>query len=330
MFRFENPYYFAWLCLIPLFYFLYLFSRSRSQKNLLKLGDLLLLKKEISEEFKFQKFKHIAFLLGFFFCAIALVNPQFGKRMEKVRSSNVDIMLALDVSSSMLASDIQPSRLQRAQLWIKQFTERFSAERIGLICFAGNAYLQSPLTTDIATIQLISSMASPQTIGTQGTSIAAAIDQANKAMRDQNGNHKILVLITDGEDHEENVLTGVKKAKENGISIITVPIGKEEGAYVPELNNNANSYKIDKDGKYVISIPNRKLLNEIAQEGQGEMIEINSGDAVFDHLKKRFSIIAKQETTMQSFSNYESYFQYFLFIGICFFIADYLIARPRR
>lgn len=137
-------------------------------------------------------------------------------------------MLALDVSSSMLASDIQPSRLQRAQLWIKQFTERFSAERIGLICFAGNAYLQSPLTTDIATIQLISSMASPQTIGTQGTSIAAAIDQANKAMRDQNGNHKILVLITDGEDHEENVLTEVKKRKRMVLALSQCQLEKKK------------------------------------------------------------------------------------------------------
>ncbi len=329
MFRFEEQNYFLLLLALPLIYFLYKWSIRKSEQKLNILGDYQILKRQISNPFKYQNYKIILFLLATTFSILALVNPQFGKRMEKVKSSNVDIFIALDLSTSMLAEDIQPNRLQRAQLWIKQFTERFSSEKIGLITFAGNAYIQSPLTTDIATIQLISSMASPKTIGTQGTSIAAAIEQATKAMQEQDGNHKILIIITDGEDHEDNVISEANKAKAQGISIITVPIGKDEGAYIPDIMSTSNSYKIDKDGKFIVSKPNRKLLQEIAESTQGEMIEITSGDEVFENLKKRFALISKQETTMQSFNNYESYFQYFLFLGICLYIAELLIQRPK-
>lgn len=329
MFRLEEESYLFILLLLPILFFTYNYAKQYRQKIFSKLGEREILEPELSPQIKYFKWKSILFLLGFLFCILALINPQFGKQTEKVQSSNVDIFIALDVSTSMLAEDIQPNRLQRAQLWIKQFTERFPSERIGLISFAGNAYLQSPLTTDIATIQLISTTLTPQSIGTQGTSLAAAINQAYDVMQDQNGNHKVLILITDGEDHEEEVMTAVKKAANKGISIITVPIGKEEGAYIPVSTAAGRSFKIDKDGKYILSKPNRTLLREIAIEGKGEMIEITNGDEVFDSLKKRFALISKKATTMQSFSNYASYFQYFLFFGICFFIVDLLIVRKK-
>jgi Ca-activated chloride channel family protein len=330
MFRLEEIGYLSLLLVIPVFYILLLNYQRQKNATWDKLGiaktlqNSRLLKKD-----KFN-FKFILFLIIAFFGILALTNPQYGKKKEKIKTQNVDVFIALDVSQSMLCTDIKPDRLSRAQIWIKQFLDRFHSERIGFISFAGSAYLHSPLTTDIPTINLMASMAGPKNIGTQGTAIADAIRLATKSFADEEGFHKVILLISDGEDHEGEAVDAAKQAAEKGITIFTIPVGTEQGAPVPNMNYGTNSYKTNEKGELITSKPNRQLMQEIADATQSELLEIQNGDASFDILKKRFALLSKKDVTYNSFSSYESYFQYLLFIAFGLLIFETITMRRKN
>lgn len=329
MFRLESGYYLLLLLAIPVFYLLYLNYKQKQDKSWNKLGVTETLKRSILEPGNLFKRKFILFNLVMLFSALTLTNPQFGKKKEKVKSQNVDVFLALDVSTSMLCSDIKPDRLARAQVWIKQFLDRFKSERIGFISFAGSAYLNAPLTTDLATIQLMSSMAGPKNIGTQGTALSDAIELAIKSFGDEQGFHRIIILLTDGEDHEGEAIESAKKAAQKGISVITIPVGTEQGGPMPVFGSTGENYRTDESGQLIITKPNRKLLEEIASAGQGEMLELENSEYGFDRLKNRFAQLAKKELTYQSFSTYQSYFQYILFLTLALLIFETLTTRRK-
>ncbi len=330
MFRLESGYYLLLLLAIPVIYMLFLNYKNKQENSWKKLGIADTLKQSILSSGKLFKRKFILFNLVILFSAISLTNPQFGKKKEKVKSQNVDVFLALDVSTSMLCSDIKPDRLARAQVWIKQFLDRFKSERIGFISFAGSAYLNSPLTTDLATIQLMSSMAGPKNIGTQGTAISDAIELAIKSFGEEQGFHRILIILTDGEDHEGEAIESAKKAAQKGISIITIPVGTEQGGPMPVFGSTGENYRTDESGQLIITKPNRKLLEEISTAGQGELLELENSEYGFDQLKNRFAQLAKKELTYQSFSTYQSYFQYILFLALAVLIIETLTIRRKN
>ena len=330
MFRLESGYYLLLLLAIPVFYLLFLNYKKLLENSWSKLGIAATLKQSILGSGRLFKRKFILFNLVILFSVVSLTNPQFGKKKEKVKSQNVDVFLALDVSTSMLCSDIKPDRLARAQVWIKQFLDRFKSERIGFISFAGSAYLNSPLTTDLATIQLMSSMAGPKNIGTQGTAISDAIELAIKSFGEEQGFHRILIILTDGEDHEGEAIESAKKAAQKGISIITIPVGTEQGGPMPVFGNAGENYRTDESGQLIITKPNRKLLEEIATAGQGELLELENSEHVFNQLKNRFAQLAKKELTYQSFSTYQSYFQYILFLALAVLIFETLTIRRKN
>jgi len=330
MFRLESGYYLLLLLAIPVLYMLFLNYKNKQENSWKKLGIADTLKQSILSSGKLFKRKFILFNLVILFSAISLTNPQFGKKKEKVKSQNVDVFLALDVSTSMLCSDIKPDRLARAQVWIKQFLDRFKSERIGFISFAGSAYLNSPLTTDLATIQLMSSMAGPKNIGTQGTAISDAIELAIKSFGEEQGFHRILIILTDGEDHEGEAIESAKKAAQKGISIITIPVGTEQGGPMPVFGSTGENYRTDESGQLIITKPNRKLLEEIATAGQGELLELENSEYGFNQLKNRFAQLAKKELTYQSFSTYQSYFQYILFFALALLIFETLTIRRKN
>lgn len=329
MIQLDQSVYFILLLIIPFIWLLSYVKQKNQDKQISAWGDKNVVVQNIHTLPAKFRLKSVLFFVGMLFSILALVNPQFGKRTQKVRSSSSEIILALDLSESMLAEDVLPSRLSRAQLWISQFVERFPSEKVGLISFAGNAHLQSPLTTDISTIKLMSSLAHPSSISTQGTSLSAAIELATKSFSTQSGNHRILILISDGEDHEGEALEAAAAALRKGIHVFTVPIGTDEGAKIPQLVQGMGKYKTSANGEQIITKPNRKLLREIASKGEGQMLDISSGEAVFDILKNEFSKIAKKDIAMQSFDDYESYFQYLLIFGIILFGIEICIGRKK-
>lgn len=322
MFRIEEIGYSVLIILLPLMLLLKIYMQSRSQKLWSSLGNLVQLKKSVSSDSKVAYRKFIFLCISLFLIVITLANPQFGQKREKVKSQNAEIFIALDVSQSMEASDIKPSRIARAKLLIKQITEKFSADKIGLISFAGDAYLQSPLTTDIATIQLLSDMLTPSAMPAQGTSISSALKMAIKSFPKKDGFHKMLILISDGEDHEGESLEIAKQAAKEGITIISIPIGTEEGSYVPNPPGSVEAYKRDKSGELIKTRPNRALLQEISEAGGGMLLEIEQGENLYTELRKKMGNMMKKDLSYQSFNDYESYYQFPLFLALVLLILD--------
>ncbi|MEP7197870.1 MAG: VWA domain-containing protein [Saprospiraceae bacterium] len=316
MFRLESPYYFLLLLLLLIVYLSYSFFENNSKKYWNKLGNLSTLKRSLNQNIKQVQIQKILFYASLFFIVICLVNPQFGMKKQKVKSQSAEIIIALDISQSMMAEDIKPNRLSRAKIWIKQFTDRFPSEKIGLITFAGNAYLQSPITTDVATINLAASIADPQLASTQGTSISEAIQLAIKSFVSQEGFHKLLIVITDGEDHEGEAIEAANEAYKHGISIVCIPMGTDEGSPIPIRTESGNDYKRDKEDNTILTKPNKELLQQICAQSNGLMLDLNTGDEVFVKLKEKIKSILKKETNYQSFNELEPYFQWPLLISI--------------
>lgn len=316
MFRIESPYYFAFLIGIPLLIILSQFLIHRSNQLWKKLGNQDILSANFKSQSKNIRTKQVLIFLTYFFLVITIANPQYGLKKQKVKSQTAEIMIALDISQSMMAEDIKPNRLSRAKLWIKQFTDRFQGSKIGLISFAGNAYLQSPITSDAASINLLSSISDPQLASTQGTSLSAAIDLAIKSFSTQEGHHKLLLLITDGEDHEGEAVEEARRASNAGISIVCLPIGTEQGSPIPITYNNTNDVKRDKEGKVVYTKPNLKLLSEVSSAADGMVLDLNQGDQVFEYIQEKVKSILKKETSIQAFNEFESYYQIPLLLAI--------------
>jgi Ca-activated chloride channel family protein len=330
MFRLEEIGYLILLIGLPVVYLIYINYRRQQNIAWEKLGNSKTLKNSrLIDKDKFS-LKFILFLTVAGLSVLSLTNPQYGKKKEKIQSQNVDIFIALDVSQSMLCTDIKPDRLSRAQLWIKQFLDRFHSERVGFISFAGSAYLHSPLTTDIPTVNLMATMAGPKNIGTQGTAIADAIRMATKSFGDDEGYHKVILLISDGEDHEGEAIEAAKQAAAKGISIFTIPVGTDQGGPVPNMNYGSENYKTDNEGKVIISKPNRQLLKEIADATQADLLEIQNGDLSFETLKKKFALLSKKDVTYHSFSSYESYYQYILFLAFGLLVFETIITRRKN
>ncbi|NOT38260.1 MAG: VWA domain-containing protein [Saprospiraceae bacterium] len=330
MFKIESPYYLILLLLIPLGFALYPLLKSRSERVWSKLGNSKLLLQSFRTSERFKKVKLLLFLGAGIFLIIALANPQYGLKKQKVKSQNAEIIIALDISQSMLAEDIKPNRLERAKLWINQFTKKFQNSKLGLINFAGNAYLQSPVTTDIASINLLTSMSDPQLVSTQGTSLSAAIELSRKSFSSQEGQHKLLIIITDGEDHEGNAIEEAKKAFNNGITILCMPIGTDQGAPIPYKINSQIEYKRDKDGNIIYTKPNLKLLSDIANASGGLLLNLDSGELVFNQIQEKIKSVLKKETLFQAFNEYESYYQIPLFLAIlCLFLYIYFHEKEK-
>lgn len=329
MFRIEESVYLYLFLLLPVLYLLYNYAQRKNETTLVKLGDLHLLRKLRLITLDKTGHKFILFLGILILTIVSLANPQFGKKKEKAKTQNIDVYLALDVSQSMLCQDIKPDRLSRAQLWIKQFIERFPSERLGFISFAGSAFLHTPLTTDLATIYNMVAAASPRNLGTQGTAIADAIQLAEKSFAKEEGFHKVIIILSDGEDHEGEIVEAARKAKEKGITLFTIPLGTDQGGPIPSMYQGGSNFRMDTEGNLIITKPNRSLLKQIAEEGGGEMFEIQSGDTGFETLRNKFNALARKEITYQSFSSYNSYFQYFLGLAILLLILETLIIRKK-
>ncbi len=331
MFRFEHPEHLYALALLPvvaLFFIAMLYARRRAIR---RFGSTQLMQRLMPE---MSRYKHtIKFgllLFALFFLIIGWANPQWGSKKEKVQRRSVDVFLALDISRSMLATDIPPARLERAKRFAQELADALRGERIGLILFAGNAYLQVPLTTDYAAVNLFLRSANPDMAPTQGTAIGAAINLAERSFEPDNTSHKAMVLISDGENHEEEALEEARIARDNGLLLFTVGVGTAEGSFIPIQDRGRQDYKRDQSGNPVRSRLNEEMLRNIARTGDGVYFNLSSGsEQVIEALQERINNIEKQEFEQRSFSNYESYFQYFIAMAIALLLVEFFISYRR-
>jgi len=269
--------------------------------------------------------KFILFCLALAALVIALADLQSGSRIEKIKRKGIDLMICLDVSNSMLAQDIRPCRLERAKQAIAKLIERLEGDRIGLIIFAGKAYTQLPITTDYASAKLFVSIVNTTMVPTQGTAIGDALKLAASSFGESKHNRAI-VLITDGEDHEGQVLEQAEAAAKEGIYIYTIGMGLAEGAPIPVFSGDIQTgYKKDRDGNTIISKLDETILKQIADAGKGMYVRANNSDAGLNQVFNDLDKIEKSDIESKQFSDYESRFQYFVALALFILIIDLFV-----
>ncbi len=288
-----------------------------------------------------SRYKHIVkfglLMLAITFLAVAWANPQWGSKRQPVKRKGIDLFVALDISQSMLAEDVSPSRLERSKRFSQQLVDELASNNIGVILFACNAFTSAPLTTDYAFAKLVLATANPTQAGAQGTSVGEAIDQAERSFSEENDNHKALVIITDGEDHDGAAAERAAAARENGTLVFTVGVGEEEGSFIPVTTAGREDYLRDATGNPVRSSMDPTTLENIARSGGGAYFSLsNDASAMVTDLRERIDAIEKREYEQRVFSDYESYFQLFIGIGLLILLVEFLLSyrasrlRPRR
>jgi len=327
MFRFEHPEFLYALALLPvlaLFFSAMLIARRRAIR---RFGNTALMQRLMPEGSKYKHiYKFVLLCIALFLMVIGLANPQWGSKKEEVKRRSVDVFIALDISRSMLAQDIPPDRLERAKRFAQGLVQALRGERIGLIIFAGNAYLQVPLTTDYAAVNLFLKSANPGMAPSQGTAIGDAVQLAERSFDAENQNHKALVVITDGENHDDEATALVREARDNGLLTFTVGVGTDEGSFIPIQTGGREDYQRDQSGNPVRSRLDEDVMRELARTGGGAYFNLASGsDAITAALQERIDSIEKREFEQRSFSAYESYFQFFLAPALLLLLIEFLI-----
>lgn len=331
MFRFENIEYLYAFALVPAFILLYLFARYTKRKAIKSFGDHNLIQHLMEGHSKASPLiKLILFLIAFSFLVIALANPQIGSKPKEVKREGADIMIALDVSNSMLAEDLYPSRLEKAKQSIEHLIDGLKGDRLGIIVFAGEAFVQLPITTDYSAAKLFLDNISPDIMPTQGTNIDNAIYLAMESFGKDVGKNKALIIVTDGEDHEGNPIEVAKEAVEKGITIHTIGIGSATGVPIPDYKYGKKvGFKKDKDGNTVITKLNETALENIAATGNGIYVRATNAEIGFGPVFNEIEKLQKKTFQGKIFTDYDDQFQYFLAGAILFFIIEAFISERK-
>ena len=321
MLRYEHIEYLNLLLGIPVLLIAMLLFNKWRNKSLALFGDNKLVKELMySHSGRKDQIKNILTILIFICLIIGIANPQIGTKMEEVKREGVDLMIAIDLSNSMSAEDIKPNRLERAKLAISRLINKLEGDRIGLIVFAGEAYVQLPITTDYSAAKLFLSTVNTNIVPTQGTEIAKAIDLSVKSFDMENAQNKAIIIITDGESHDEKAIESSQQANKLGIFVHTLGMGLSKGGPIPIYNKygNRTGYRKDRDGKTVVSKLNEDLLQEISSAGGGTYIRANNSKAGLSTLFSEINKMEKKEIGTMVFTEYKDRFQ--LFIGAALFL----------
>ncbi len=330
MIHFQYAEYLISLAAIPIVVLLYFLLIKWKRKAYKKIGDPFLVK-QLTKNFSSKKFriKFIIFLLGFALCGIALAGLVKPDGTQKINRKGTDIMIALDVSKSMLAQDVKPSRLERAKQVISKMIDNAPDDKIGMVIFAGRAYLQMPLTVDHEAAQMYLASASPDDVPTQGTVISQALKMCYAAFNPKEKTYKSILLISDGEDHDDDALKTAKELGKNGILINTIGIGSPQGA--PIMDPETNAYKTDEKGNTVISKLNEEELSKIAQDGNGIYQLYSNTNETAENIKRSIERIATEATVSDSsYESFRQYFQYFLAAALLLFVIEFFISERKK
>jgi Ca-activated chloride channel family protein len=331
--RFAEPTYFALLIPVILVGLFVFWSIARKKKLLNLFGDLpLLLKNAPYISFARQRTKAILILLGLALACIALARLQFGTHLEKLKREGIDIMVAVDLSNSMLARDMKPNRLEKAKQEIRSIINRLAGDRIGLVAFAGEAFVQCPLTLDYAAARMLLSVMDQNTISVQGTSLSSAIEAAQRAFSQLEKKHKVLLLLTDGEDHEGRAVEAAAEARKDGIKIYTVGIGSATGEPIPVVDRKGQQvgFKKDKEGEVIVSRLDEATLQKIALETGGKYYHATAGELELDRIFDEISSMEKKELEGTLVTRYDDRYQWPLLLVIVLAAAEFFVSERKK
>ena len=331
MYQLEEKIWFWALAVIPvliLLYLILLYWKKRTQK---RFSNVKALKRLSPNQSLFKSvLKLCIWCLAIACIAIALVNPKIGTKLETVKREGVDVVFAVDVSKSMLAEDVAPNRLEKAKQLVTQIINNLASDRIGIIAYAGKAFPQLPITTDYAAAKMFLQNMNTDMLSSQGTAINAAINLAKTYYDDEEQTNRVLIIISDGEDHSEQAAQVAEEAKEEGIRILTIGVGDVKGAPIPIKDSRGNilNYKKDQNGETVITKLDEETLKAIAEQANGVYINGRITSNVVDQIKEILNNMEKTEFEAKEFADFKSQFQWFLgFAILLLFIDIFLLER---
>ena len=331
MIHFAQAQYLLLILLIPLFFVFYaLFRRGRNRK-IAKFGNPELMARLMPERSRFKGWVRVSFFaVAWFFFAIGLARPQIGAKLKENNRKGAEIMIALDVSNSMLAQDYYPNRLERAKLAISRLVDKLQGDRIGLIVFAGQSFVQLPITTDYVSAKIFLNTIGTESVPVQGTALGEAINTAIKSFSTEaqmQENNKAIILITDGENHEDDAVAAARMAAEVGIKVFCIGVGSPEGKPIP-YGPNGDLMK-DKDGNIVVTKLNEKILEEIAVAGEGGYVRAGNAEfglnPIIDDLKQ----LQQQQFKSVVFEDFEEQYMYFFAIALVFLLLEFFVGNRR-
>ncbi len=331
--RFAEPIQFLLLILIALLAIFAFWAIARKKKLLALFADIpLIMKNAPYISFARQRTKATLILLGMVLIVVALARLQFGTHLEKLKREGLDIVVALDISNSMLAQDIKPNRLTKAKQEIQGIIDRLKGDRFGLVAFAGEAFTQCPLTLDYASARLLLNAVNTKSVTVQGTSIAQALDVAIRMFDKKTKKYKVLLLLTDGEDHSEAAERAATLARQQGIKIYTVGIGNPNGEPIPifDRNNKQIGYKKDKNGEVVVTKLNAELLKKISQATGGKYFAATAGELELDKIFDEISGFEKKELEGTLVTRYDDRFQWPLLFALFLIVGEFFLSERKK
>ena len=323
MYQIEEPTYFYYLAIIPTIVVVFLLTfwwKKRTQK---RFTDNVLLEKLAPNTSTFKSVLKMIFLvIGVGFLVISLVNPKMGTKLKTVKREGVDVVFALDVSKSMLAEDIAPNRLEKAKQIISKIIDKLGSDRVGIIIYAGNSYPLLPITTDHAAAKMFLQNANPDMVSSQGTAINEALNLAKTYYNNDEQTNRFLIIISDGEDHQEDTKQVAQNMSKEGIKVYTIGVGTEKGGPIPmKVSGSLIGYKKHK-GETVITKRKADVLEAIANAASGRYIDGNKTEKPVDFIEELIANAQKSEFETKQFSDYKDQFQWFIGLGIFFLLVD--------
>ena len=329
MFQFENSTYLYLLLLLPFLVAFYLYSNYKKRKALRKFGDPVLMAPLMPNVSKYRpdvKFWLLFSAVALF--AVLLARPQFGSKKETVKRSGVEVIIALDISNSMLAQDVQPNRLERSKRLISRMVDELHNDKVGMIVFAGDAFTQLPITSDYISAKMFLESINPSLITKQGTAVAAAINLAVRSFTPQEGVGRTIIIITDGENHEGGVTEALKNAKEKGIQVNVMGVGSPDGAPIPI--EGTNDFRRDNQGNVVITRLNEAMCEEIAKEGGGIYTRVDNTNRAQRSISDAIDKLAKADIETTVYTDFNEQFQAVAWLILLLLVAELLILECKN
>ncbi len=324
MFRFEEPAYLYLLLLLPLLAAFYLFSNYNRRKAIRKFGDPELMAQLMPAASKYRP--DVKFWLMFAAIAlfsVLLARPQFGSKYETVKRKGVEVIIALDISNSMMAQDVQPSRLAKSKQLISKLVDEMDNDKVGLIVFAGDAFTQLPITSDYVSAKMFMESINPSLISKQGTAIGAAINLAARSFTPQEGVGRAIIVITDGENHEGGVEEAIKAATDKGIQVSVLGVGSPEGSPIPV--EGTNDFRRDREGNVIVTRLNEAMCQEMAKIGKGIYVRVDNTNAAQKVINQEINKMSKSDVESKVYTEFNEQFQVIAWIILLLLIAEILI-----
>lgn len=328
MFRFENPAFLYLLIIIPVIIVIRLLEMRKRKLKLKKFGDLSLLKPlmpDVSSSRKSLKFWLMIAALALLI--VMLARPQMGTKISQEKRKGIEVIISLDISNSMRAEDVVPSRLDKSKMLVENMVDNFTNDKVGLVVFAGDAFIQLPITSDYVSAKMFLQNTDPSLIATQGTDLAGAIELSSKSFTQQDKVGRAILIITDGEDHEGGAIEAAEKARKNGIRVFVLGVGSTKGSPVPDGNGG---YMKDNSGQEVISALNEEMCKQVAQAGGGAYIHVDNTSLAQRQLNDELTKLQKGDISSVVYSEYDEQFQAVGILVLILLIIEMLILERKN